>query len=137
MNKREAYSISLIRIIPLGQPEAGRPYLPKRSYSTRISMNYLRKRIWLDLIAICEDQTHPSFEQYGAKGTVVAREWRNHFKYFNTDLLGIQTVPQGAVLVLEPRETRFAYGTCRWSEVQDEATVRMNALLPDFLKGKI
>jgi hypothetical protein len=108
----------------------GRPYIPRGAKSTIENMARLRRLIWRDLIEICEDPAHRSFPFYGAKGIIVAREWKKYLN-FSKDL---GPIPNGVVLTLEPRETRFALGTCKWTEVNDEANRTINDYLPDFLR---
>jgi hypothetical protein len=103
-------SLSLLRFNRLG-----RPYIPAGFARTRANNSALVKLVWIDLNKICGDETSLGYREYGARGAILSPEWRS-FKTFMRDL---GPIPNGVVLGLEPGETRFALGTCKWINAEE------------------
>jgi len=80
---------------------------------------------WYSMIARCENPNHEAYDQYGGRGIVIYKQWRDDFRAFLADM---GERPVGMTLDREDPNGNYEPGNCRWATPkQQRANQRVRA----------
>lgn len=86
--------------------------------------------VWRAMVSRCHSRHSQSFRSYGARGILVAPEWRTSFKRFYADM---GDPPEGCFLDRIDGRNGYSKSNCRWATRQQNC---MNAVKQKIAQSK-